>query len=619
MHKLKYLAVSIILVMSLSLAGLAFGMSARSLAATAPTLGTAETFAVLGASTVTNTGHSVLTGDLGLSPGTSITGFPPGTYTGTIHVADAIALQAQNDVTTAYNALTSQKCDLDLTGKNLGGLNLTPGVYCFSSSAQLTGTLTLNAQGNPNAVWVFQIGSALTTASGSSVLFSNGGSGPGCNLFWQVGSSATLGTKSSLVGNVLALTSITMTTSADLTGRALARNGAVTLDTNHVTPMVCAAATATPTATLTSTLTITPTNTNTSTATPTGTLTATPTGTLTATPTRTLTTTPTGTIAAIGTATPTGTLTATPTGTLMTTLTVTPTGTIAAIQTATPTGTLTTTPTATPTGTLTTTPTATPTGTLTTTPTATLTGTLAAIQTATPTRTNTPTATPTGTLTATPTRTLTATPTGTLTATPTRTNTPTATLTATPTRTNTPTATPTRTNTPAVLPNTGFSPGHVSVLSAQTADKAYADLGDLWLEIPRLGVQMPIVGVPQVDGGWDVSWLNDQAGWLNGTAFPTWAGNSVLTGHVYDADGNPGPFVGLDGLLWGDEVIIHAWGAQYVYEVRQVMQVDPGAISSVITHEDLPWVTLITCRGYDEASNSYKYREVVRAVFVEVK
>jgi LPXTG-site transpeptidase (sortase) family protein len=169
------------------------------------------------------------------------------------------------------------------------------------------------------------------------------------------------------------------------------------------------------------------------------------------------------------------------------------------------------------------------------------------------------------------------------------------------------------------LPNTGFAPQHVTILSAQPAEMAYADLGDLWLEIPRLGVQMPIVGIPQVDGEWDVSWLGNQAGWLNGTAFPTWAGNSVLTGHVVDANGNPGPFVRLNGLWWGDKVIVHAWGAQYVYEVRQVTQVEPGAISSVFRHEELPWVTLITCRGYDEASNSYKYRVVVRAVLVEVK
>jgi LPXTG-site transpeptidase (sortase) family protein len=182
-------------------------------------------------------------------------------------------------------------------------------------------------------------------------------------------------------------------------------------------------------------------------------------------------------------------------------------------------------------------------------------------------------------------------------------------------------AAPAATSTPAggVLPGTGFAPQRATLLSVQPAAQSYADLGDLWLEIPRLGVQMPIVGVPQANGQWDVSWLGNDAGWLNGTAFPTYSGNSVLAGHVYNADGTPGPFVHLNGLWWGDQVIVHAWGAQYVYEVRTVMQVTPFATSSVITHKDLPWVTLVTCRGYDEASNSYEYRVAVGAVLVEVK
>lgn len=221
------------LLASLEVAALLYGAS-PALAATAPTLGTARTFAVLGASTVTNTGSSVLTGDLGVWPGLAITGFPPGTVTGTTHAGDAVALQAQSDVTTAYNALAGQACDTVLTGQDLGGLTLTPGVYCFASSAQLTGTLTLNAQGDPNAVFVFQIGSTLTTASNSVVQFL-GGVGSNCNVFWQVGSSATLGTGTALKGSILALTSITLNTSASLSGQALARNGAVTLDTNNVT------------------------------------------------------------------------------------------------------------------------------------------------------------------------------------------------------------------------------------------------------------------------------------------------------------------------------------------------------------------------------------------------
>lgn len=203
-------------------------------AQTAPSLGSAQSFAVLAGSTVTNTGPSVITGDLGVSPGTAVTGFPPGVVVnGSIHSADAVAAAAQSSVTTAYNSLESQACTQMLTGQDLGGLTLTPGVYCFTSSAQLTGTLTLNAQGNANAVFIFKMGSTLTTASNSSVVMINGGSP--CNVFWQVGSSATLGTTTSFMGNILALTSITLTTNATVNGRALARNGAVTLDSNTVT------------------------------------------------------------------------------------------------------------------------------------------------------------------------------------------------------------------------------------------------------------------------------------------------------------------------------------------------------------------------------------------------
>jgi len=209
-------------------------------AQTAPPLGTAQSYAVLAGSTVTNTGPSVIVGDLGVSPGSAVTGFPPGLVSGgAIHAADAAALSAQSALTTAYNSAAGQSCTLDLTGQDLGGQVLTPGVYCFSSSAQLTGTLTLNGQGNAAAIWIFKIGSTLTTASSSSVIMS--GSGSPCNVFWQVGSSATVGTSTSLVGNILALTSITMTTGANLVGRALARNGAVTLDTNNINASSCAA------------------------------------------------------------------------------------------------------------------------------------------------------------------------------------------------------------------------------------------------------------------------------------------------------------------------------------------------------------------------------------------
>jgi hypothetical protein len=198
-------------------------------------LGTAGAFAVLAGSTVTNTGPTTIDGNVGVSPGSVITGFPPGSVTGgTIHAADAVATQAQSDLTKAYNFAAGEACGNNLTGQNLGGLTLTPGVYCFNSSAQLTGTLILNALGNPNAGFVFEIGSTLTTASASAVDFINGGQGD--NVFWQVGSSATLGTTTAFAGDILALTSITLNTNASIVcGRALARNGAVTMDTNNVT------------------------------------------------------------------------------------------------------------------------------------------------------------------------------------------------------------------------------------------------------------------------------------------------------------------------------------------------------------------------------------------------
>ena len=198
-----------------------------------PTLGTTAPFAVLGGSTVTNTGPTTVIGELGVSPGTAVIGFPPGVVTnGTIHSADAVAAQAQVDLTTAYNDLAGRPCNTTLTGQDLGGLTLVPGVYCFATSAQLTGDLRLDAQGNPNAVFIFKIGSTLTTASASRVLVINGGTS--CNVFWQVGSSATLGTTTTFAGNILALTSITLVTGANVSGRLLARNGAVTLGSNSV-------------------------------------------------------------------------------------------------------------------------------------------------------------------------------------------------------------------------------------------------------------------------------------------------------------------------------------------------------------------------------------------------
>ncbi|MGI9083695.1 MAG: ice-binding family protein [Aeromicrobium sp.] len=214
------------------------GISPAAAVATQVDLGTASSFSVLGGSTVTNTGSSVISGDLGVSPGTAVTGFPPGIVLGTIHENDAVAAQAQADLTTAYNNAAGQASDVTLASAELGGLTLVPGVYTASSSAQLTGTLTLDAQGDPNAVFIFQIGSTLTTASNSSVLLINGADP--CNVFWQVGSSAILGTNTTFVGTIMALTSVTVNTGASIDGRALARNGAVTLDTNRITTPDCA-------------------------------------------------------------------------------------------------------------------------------------------------------------------------------------------------------------------------------------------------------------------------------------------------------------------------------------------------------------------------------------------
>jgi len=200
----------------------------------AVSLGTAANFAVLAGSTVTNTGTTTtVTGDLGLSPGNVVTGFPPGTV---IHAGDAVAAQAQTDLTAAYNDAATRSMGSQPLPGNLGGMTLSPGLYTNASSVLISGSgnnVTLNANGDANAVFIFQIGSTLTTETDSQVILTGGAQAK--NIFWQVGSSATLGTNSVFEGTILAQDSITLTTGVTLHGRALARTGAVTLETNTIT------------------------------------------------------------------------------------------------------------------------------------------------------------------------------------------------------------------------------------------------------------------------------------------------------------------------------------------------------------------------------------------------
>ncbi|MGV8026555.1 MAG: sortase [Anaerolineaceae bacterium] len=531
--------------------------------ATAPGLGVAESFAILASSTVTNTGNSIIMGDLGLSPGTEVTGFPPGIVLppGTAHITDAVAAQAKIDATTAYNNLEGQACDFGPFGPtDLAGQTLVPGVYCYSSSVENTGTLTLN--GLATDVWVFKVGSTLTTGPGSSVV----GSGSKCNIFWQVGSSATLDTTTTFKGTIIANYSISMNNGARLDGRALALHGADTLINNTIDITGCGSVA--PSAGVgvfkvfspstieegeVSTLTITFTNINlTDAALTTAFVDNFPIGVEVA-DTPNVTTTCGGTGAPV--ATPGGSSVTLPAGRTIPDGSATAPGfcTLKVDVTASSKGDY-----------------------LNTIP-------AAALKTG-------------GGDNASPATAL-------------------LSVAASPTPTPTPTPIPN----PPNLPGTGFKPGVKTILSKQPVTKSFINMEDLWLEIPRLGVQMPIVGIPQTEDGWDVTWLSDQAGWLQGTSFPTWTGNSVLTGHVYDANGNIGPFGHLNWLWYGDQIIVHAWGQQYVYEVRSTSKVTPNSVSSIIKHEDLPWLTLITCSGYDEETQSYQYRIIVSAVQVEIK
>ena len=236
-------------------AGLLVALVGGAQAAPTPVpLGTAASFAVLAGAGITNTGPTTVNGDIGTFPTTTITGLATLTVNGTNHGGDAVTQQAKTDLVTAYNNAAGQGPPTPIAA-DLGGQTLTPGVYNSASSIGLTGALTLNAGGDPNAVFVFQAGSTLTTGSASSVNLINGAQW--CNVFWQIGSSATLGTGSSFRGTIIALTSITLTTGATVDGRVLARDGAVTLDTNTITRSTCIPTSTTTTSTTTTTPTTT--------------------------------------------------------------------------------------------------------------------------------------------------------------------------------------------------------------------------------------------------------------------------------------------------------------------------------------------------------------------------
>ncbi len=269
---------------ALALAGvstaLAFGATAASAAPTTDVnLNSAAAFAVLAGSTITNTGSTVVSGGIGLTPGSAITGFPPGIQTsGTPSVDTAVAVSAQTDLTAAYTD-ASTRTPASAIPADLGGSTLTAGVYQAPSTLAITGTLTLNGAGDSSSVFIIQVPSSLTTASGSKVVLENGAQS--CHVYFQVTSSATLGTNSSFAGTLLAMTSITASTGASVDGRLLARNGAVTLDDNTITVPTCSAVAPT-------------TTTSTTTSTTTTTTTVAPTTTTTVPPTTTTTTSPSG-------------------------------------------------------------------------------------------------------------------------------------------------------------------------------------------------------------------------------------------------------------------------------------------------------------------------------------
>ncbi|MDW7660771.1 MAG: ice-binding family protein [Bacillota bacterium] len=222
----RFLSLTMVLLLMITMIGPTVSMAAE----TTLDFGTAESFAILAGSTITNTGTTTITGDVGLHPGTIFSGQDTATVIGEIHIADAVALQAKNDLTSAFNDAAGRT--INTTEAELGGRTLAPGVYSSATSFQITGTLTLDGQNNADSVFIFQTGSTLTTASASKIELINGANYN--NIFWQVGSSATLGTNSEFEGTILAAQSITATTGADIRGKLFAMSGAVTLDNNTI-------------------------------------------------------------------------------------------------------------------------------------------------------------------------------------------------------------------------------------------------------------------------------------------------------------------------------------------------------------------------------------------------
>ncbi|MGB4595560.1 MAG: ice-binding family protein [Anaerolineaceae bacterium] len=262
MRKLLFISTVLILIFALSVAGPSSSVFASRLNAISPDLGAAASYSVLAGTTVTNTGPTTMSGNLGVNPGSAVTGFPPGEVIlpGVIHAADADSLLAQTANTATFGFL-DQDCDTTYTGvQDLGGLSLVAGTYC-ADAFTLTGNLTLEGTG----VWIFKSASTLITSPESSII-----GGDPCNVWWRLVSSATIGTYSNFIGNILASTSIALQTGASLNGRALAQTGAVTLDSNIISAPPCYQQPV-PTSTATATVTSTATATATATTTPTGT------------------------------------------------------------------------------------------------------------------------------------------------------------------------------------------------------------------------------------------------------------------------------------------------------------------------------------------------------------